>query len=74
MLGSKGSFSYKTISVSRYNMLFLVLFVIFYKGCNFHGDKLAEGQTVKWSDGCNYCTCNNGAVTCTNNACVGKYI
>lgn len=37
--------------------------------CSYDGKTYNDGDTFKSTDGCNTCTCTNGAVACTKKAC-----
>ena len=32
--------------------------------CEYNGEMLSDGDSLHSEDGCNYCTCNDGVVTC----------
>lgn len=40
-----------------------------FKVCEYNGWAYSHGESFESSDGCNICSCNDGAVACTLRAC-----
>ncbi|MCK6509583.1 hypothetical protein L6R29_06415 [Myxococcota bacterium] len=40
--------------------------------CRYNGKEYAQGSSFAASDGCNTCTCQQGAISCTEKACLPK--
>ena len=42
--------------------------------CKYNSQLYHEGDSFKSQDGCNTCGCSNGAVFCTEMACIGPIV